>query len=194
MLVKDQVDAPWDMERTVDPEEIARFTALAEEWWKPDGNFQTVHDFNAARLGYVLERIGGTFQRRENDFSGLRVLDIGCGAGLLCKPLAERGAKVVGIDATARNVEIARRHASHQGLDIDYRHCLAGHMLEELTRFDIVLNTEVVEHVADPNRLIIECCALLRPDRLLLVEPLNRTVRVYLLAILRAEYVLCWLP
>tara|TARA_A100001037_G_scaffold56671_1_gene48964 strand:- start:7212 stop:7976 length:765 start_codon:yes stop_codon:yes gene_type:complete len=194
MLSKDELDAPWDAARTVDPGEIARFTALAQEWWKPDGKFRTVHDFNAARLGYILERIGTQFHHEEDDLSGLRILDIGCGAGLLCEPLADRGAKVHGIDATARNVEIARHHAAERDLDIDYRHCLAEHLLEAEAPFDVVLNTEVVEHVADPSQLMAECGALVKPGGMLIVATINRTLRAFLIAIVGAEYLLRWLP
>ena len=194
MLVKDRLDTPWSIAQAVDQNEIARFTALAEEWWKPDGKFRTVHDFNAARLGHILDQILRTFNRKEENFSGLSVLDVGCGAGLLCEPLAERGASVVGIDATARNVEIAQHHAAKGSLNIDYRHCLADQFLASGIQFDIVLNTEVVEHVTDPQRLMNMCSTLVRPGGALIIGTLNRTVRAYLIAILGAEFVLRWLP
>jgi len=194
MLSKDRLDAPWAAAQIVDPGEIARFTALAQEWWKPDGKFRTVHDFNAARLDYIVERISKHCDRIDADLSGLRILDIGCGAGLLCEPLAELGAKVLGIDATARNVEIARHHAAERDLDIEYRHCLAEHLLEAEEPFDAVLNTEVVEHVADPSQLMAECSALVRPGGMLIVATLNRTLRAFLIAIVGAEHVLRWLP
>ena len=181
----------------MDPKEIARFESLAEEWWKPDGKFRTVHAFNAARRDYIIDRICRRFARDDGDqggLAGLSVLDVGCGAGLLCEPLAARGADVVGIDPTARNIAIARWHAAESGLPVDYRHCLAQHVLETGARFDIVLNTEVVEHVADPRQLMQDCCDLVAPGGIMVVATLNRTLRAFFLAIVGAEYVLRWLP
>lgn len=197
MLTKDRLDQPWPRANTVDPNEIARFTALAEEWWNPAGRFRVMHRFNPVRRDYIVERIARHFRRDTTNaacFAGLRILDVGCGAGLLCEPLAERGAEVVGIDATARNVEIARWHAAERGLTVDYRHCLAEHLTETGERFDVVLNTEVVEHVADPEQLMSQCCDLVSPGGLLIIATLNRTLRAFLLAIVGAEYVLKWLP
>ncbi len=197
MLLRDRLSQPWPHAETVDPEEIARFTALADEWWDPKGKFRPIHRFNPVRQDYILDRIARHFHRDRNHdaaLSGLRILDVGCGAGLLCEPLAERGAKVVGIDATARNVEIARWHAAQSGLDIDYRHCLAEHVLEVGETFDVVLNTEVVEHVADPEQLMKECSELVKPNGIMIVATINRTLRSFALAIVGAEYVLKWLP
>ena len=197
MLAKDRLDPVWDHSRTVDPKEIERFTALAQEWWNPEGKFRAMHKFNPVRRDYIVEQIARHFGRdgtEANGFEGLTILDVGCGAGLLCEPLAQRGAKVVGIDATARNVEIARWHASEQGLGIDYRHCLAEHLVEAGERFDVVLNTEVVEHVADQEQLMKECSDLVRPGGIMVIATLNRTLRSFLLAILGAEYILRWLP
>ncbi len=181
----------------MDPKEIARFESLAEEWWKPDGKFRTVHAFNAARRDYIIDRICRRFARdvRDQDaLAELSILDVGCGAGLLCEPLAARGADVVGIDPTARHIAIARWHAAESGLPVDYRHCLAGHVLETGARFDVVLNTEVVEHVADPQQLMTDCCDLVAPGGIMIMATLNRTLRAFLLAIVGAEYVLRWLP
>jgi 2-polyprenyl-6-hydroxyphenyl methylase/3-demethylubiquinone-9 3-methyltransferase len=197
MLAKDQLDQPWDGGRTVDPAQIERFQRLAGEWWKPDGRFRGVHEFNAARRDYIVSRIARHFGRDRDGkdaFAGLRILDVGCGAGLLCEPLAERGATVVGIDPTARNIEIARWHAAEKAVPVAYRHCLAEHVLETGERFDVVLNTEVVEHVADPGQLMKECCALVKPGGVMIVATLNRTARSFALAIVGAEYVLRWLP
>ena len=119
MLAKDRLDRPWPNAKTVDPDEIARFTALAEEWWNPEGRFRPIHRFNPVRRDYIVDRIARHFGRNPGDetaLAGLRILDVGCGAGLLCEPLAERGAEVVGIDATARNIEIARWHAAGRWL------------------------------------------------------------------------------
>lgn len=197
MLSKDRLGRPWPQSKTVDPEEIARFTALAEEWRNPNGKFRPIHRFNPVRRDYIVDRIIRHFGRDGRDeagFTGLKILDVGCGAGLLCEPLAERGAQVVGIDATARNIEIARWHAAQKGLDVDYRHCLAEHVLEMGERYDVVLNTEVVEHVTDPKQLMKDCSDLVKPDGVLVVATLNRTLRSFLLAIIGAEYLLRWLP
>lgn len=197
MLKKDKLDQTWNHSRTVDPKEIERFTALAAEWWNPDGKFRMVHKFNPVRRDYIIAQIARHFGREtagHASFAGLRILDVGCGAGLLCEPLAALGATVVGIDATARNIEIARWHAAENNLAPDYRHCLAGHVLETGARFDVVLNTEVVEHVADPQQLLRECSHLVASGGILIVATLNRTLRAFLLAIVGAEYLLRWLP
>jgi 2-polyprenyl-6-hydroxyphenyl methylase/3-demethylubiquinone-9 3-methyltransferase len=182
---------------TIDPAEIERFSALAEEWWSPDGKFRVVHKFNPVRRDFIVDRIARHFDRRLSaaiPFDGLKILDVGCGAGLLCEPMAEQGANVVGIDATERNVEVARWHAAQVGLSIDYRHCLAANLLAANERFDVVLNTEVIEHVADPEQFMRDCCQLVKPGGLMVVATLNRTLRAFLLAIVGAEYVLRWLP
>ena len=197
MLVKDRLDRPWPSAKTVDPAEIERFSALAQEWWNPDGKFRRIHEFNAVRRDVIVEAIAQHFHRGstgEADLSGLSVLDVGCGAGLLCEPLALKGAQVTGIDATARNIEVARRHAAQSGVDVSYRHCLAEHLLDDERRFDVVLNTEVVEHVADPVQLMADCSQLLKPGGLMIVATLSRTLRSFVVAIVGAEYVLGWLP
>lgn len=197
MLAKDHLDQPWPLSKTVDPKEVERFTRLADEWWNPSGKFRPVHAFNAVRLDYIKDRIArryGRFIGTSDAFAGLNILDIGCGAGLLCEPLAELGAQVTGIDATARNVEIARQHGADRGLTIDYRHCLAEHVCETGDEFDVVLNTEVIENVADQGQFMEDCCRLVRPGGSMIVATLNRTARSFLLAIVDAEYVLRWLP
>jgi 2-polyprenyl-6-hydroxyphenyl methylase/3-demethylubiquinone-9 3-methyltransferase len=195
--MKDGLDDAWPAAATVDPVEVARFDALAEEWWNPQGAFKPVHAFNAARRDYIIDVIDRHFVRDTQgpaDFRGLRILDVGCGAGLLCEPLADLGAEMVGIDAAARNIAIARRHAAETGRRIDYRHQLAQHVAAEDERFDVVLNTEVIEHVADPAGLMRDCGMLVIPGGLMIVATLNRTLRAYFLAIVGAEYVLRWLP
>ncbi len=197
MLLKDRLDTPLLQSSTVDPKEIERFAALAGEWWNPNGKLRPIHKFNAVRRDYIVNGIARHFARdpeAEDALTGLRILDVGCGAGMLCEPLAEKGAAVVGIDATARNIEIARWHASERPISIDYRHCLAGQVFSAGERFDVVLNTEVIEHVADPEQLMTECCNLVAPGGMLIVATLNRTLRALLLAIVGAEYVLGWLP
>ncbi len=197
MLVKDRLDRPWPQAKTVDPVEIERFTALADEWWNPAGKFRRIHEFNAVRRDVILEAIAAHFALGASDhanLNGLRVMDVGCGAGLLCEPLASQGAQVTGIDATARNIEIARHHAAESGLPVTYRHCLAEHIVAEGKTFDVVLNTEVIEHVADPALLMEDCSRLLAPGGLMIVATLSRTLRSFLVAIVGAEYILGWLP
>jgi 2-polyprenyl-6-hydroxyphenyl methylase/3-demethylubiquinone-9 3-methyltransferase len=197
MQTKDHVDEPWDKTANVDPAEIDRFEALADEWWNPSGKFRAVHKFNEARLHFIIQRIISHFRLapdREPLIEGLKILDVGCGAGLVSEPLAASGATVIGIDATSRNVETARNHAVQSGYNIDYRHCLAEHVLETDDRFDVVLNLEVIEHVTNPNQLMSECCRLLNPGGLMIVATLNRTLRSFLIAIIGAEYFLRWLP
>ena len=197
MLMRDRLSQPWPHAKTVDPVEIARFAALAEEWWDPNGKLRSMHRFNPVRREYIRDRIARHFCREREDESalaGLRILDVGCGAGLLCEPLAELSTNVVGIDATAKNIEIARWHAVQSSLDIDYRHCLAEHMLDTGETFDVVLNTEVVEHVADPEQLMKECSALMKPGGIMIIATINRTLRSFILAIIGAEYILKWLP
>lgn len=181
----------------VDAREIERFTSLAEAWWDPNGAFRPIHRFNWARLKALDHWVARHFDRDEaapDLFRGLRVLDVGCGAGLVCEPLAARGAEVLGIDATPRNVEIARWHARQSGLDIGYRGAEPHELLRSGARFDIVLSLEVVEHVPEPERLLADCAGLVDSGGLLVVATLNRTIRSFLFAILGAEYVLRWLP
>ena len=197
MLTKDQLDDAVMASDTVDPVEIARFTSLAKEWWNPNGKFRVIHKFNPVRRDYILNAISEHFGLKlsgRRALVGLDILDVGCGAGLLCEPLAEQGAHVVGIDATARNADVARLHALEQALPIDYRHCLAEHVRETGERFDVVLNTEVIEHVANPEKLLADCAALVKPGGIMVVATLNRTLRSFVLAIVGAEYILRWLP
>jgi 2-polyprenyl-6-hydroxyphenyl methylase/3-demethylubiquinone-9 3-methyltransferase len=182
---------------TVDAAEIARFAAMAEEWWDPAGKFKPLHVFNPVRLQFIrdtivdhLARDGGGLRPLE----GVRLLDIGCGGGLLCEPLTRLGAKVVGIDAGERNIEVARLHAAQVGLKIDYRAATAEALVEQGERFDVVLSMEVVEHVADPDLFLRSVGALAKPGGLVIAATLNRTTKAFALAIVGAEYVLGWLP
>ena len=162
---------------TVDADEVAKFEAMAAEWWDPNGKFRPLHMLNPCRLDYITSQIAGEFERdltQPNPFAGLRLLDIGCGGGLLSEPMARLGADVVGADAAERNLPVARIHAEQSGLDIDYRHTTAEAMAAAGERFDIVLNMEVVEHVADPPAYLAACHDLLKPGGLHICSTINR--------------------
>ncbi len=182
---------------TVDPSEIAKFEAMAAEWWNPEGKFKPLHMLNPCRLDYITRQIAAEFGRdlsQDVPFAGLRILDIGCGGGLLCEPMARLGATVVGADAAARNIPVARLHAEQSGLTIDYRHTTAEAMAEAGERFDVVLNMEVVEHVADPLGYLTACQELLKPGGLHLCSTINRNAKSFAMAIVGAEWVMRWLP
>ena len=182
---------------TVDSDEIARFAAMAAEWWDPDGKFRPLHRFNPVRLGYLRDRLVAHFGgdvRSLRPLAGLSILDVGCGGGLIAEPLARMGADVVGIDASDRNVRIAAAHAEDGGLAIDYRHAAVEDLAAGGERFDAVLALEVVEHVADLGLFLAGCAAVCRPGGALVLATLNRTPKSWLFAIVGAEYVLRWLP
>lgn len=184
-------------ETTVDAAEVAKFEAMAAEWWDPEGKFRPLHGMNPCRLDYICTQIAAEFGRDRDarlPFAGLRILDIGCGGGLLSEPMARLGADVVGADAAAGNIPVARVHAAQQGLEIDYRHTTAEALAEAGERFDVVLNMEVVEHVADPLAFLTACHDLLGPGGLMICSTLNRTARSFALAIVGAEWILRWLP
>ncbi len=182
---------------TVDEAEVARFSALAAQWWDPTGKFKPLHKFNPVRLGYIKEQVCARFgrdPRAPGAFVGLRLLDIGCGGGLLCEPMARLGAEVVGADASATNIEVARIHAAASGLEVDYRATTAEALAEAGESFDVILNMEVVEHVADVPLYLAACAKMVRPGGLMIVATINRTPKAYALAIVGAEMVLRWLP
>jgi len=182
---------------TVDPSEIAKFEAMAAEWWDPNGKFKPLHMLNPCRLDYLTSQIAEEFDRdlgQNRPFDGLRLLDIGCGGGLLCEPMARLGATVVGVDAGGGNIPVAQAHARQSGLTIDYRHTTAEAMAEAGEAFDVVLNMEVVEHVADPLAYLAACQRLLNPGGLHLCSTINRTARSFAAAVVGAEYVMRWLP
>ncbi len=181
----------------VSEQEVARFNALAQEWWDPNGKYKTALAFNAARTEYMIAQLASCHERDPSlpdCLAGLRILDVGCGGGLISEALAKRGATVTGVDASAMSIEVARRHAQQSGLSVDYRHCLAGQLLAEDERFDVVINAEVVEHVPDQAALINECARLVKPSGILVLATLNRTVKSWIIAILGAEYVMRYLP
>ncbi|MCA3442505.1 MAG: bifunctional 2-polyprenyl-6-hydroxyphenol methylase/3-demethylubiquinol 3-O-methyltransferase UbiG [Rhodobacter sp.] len=185
------------MTNTVDPAEVARFEAMAAEWWNPAGKFKPLHMLNPCRLDYITGQISAEFDRdlaHPAPFAGLRLLDIGCGGGLLSEPMARLGARVVGADAAARNIPVARLHAEQAGLDIDYRHTTAEELAAAGEEFDVVLNMEVVEHVSDPLAYLTACGQLLKPGGLMICSTLNRNPKSYLMAIIGAEHVMRWLP
>ncbi len=182
---------------TVDPSEIAKFEAMAAEWWDLEGKFKPLHMLNPCRLDYITRQIAHEFDRDltdEQPFKGLRLLDIGCGGGLLCEPMARLGATVVGADAAERNIPVAQIHAEQSGLAIDYRHTTAEAMAAAGEQFDVVLNMEVVEHVADPLAYLTACQQLLKSGGLHICSTLNRNPKSFLFAIIGAEYVMRWLP
>lgn len=182
---------------TVDPAEVAKFQAMAEAWWDPEGKFKPLHMLNPCRLDYITRQISAEFGRDltgPKPFSGLRILDIGCGGGLLSEPMARLGAEVVGADAAERNIPVARLHAEQSGLQIDYRHTTAEALAAAGERFDVVLNMEVVEHVADPQAYLTACHDLLKPGGLMICSTLNRNAKSFAMAIVGAEWVMRWLP
>ena len=182
---------------TVDPAEIEKFQAMAAEWWDENGKFKPLHMLNPCRLDYITSQIAGEFDRdlkSPEPFRGLRILDIGCGGGLLSEPMARLGATVVGADAAAGNIPVAQVHAQQSGLDIDYRHTTAEALAEAGEQFDVVLNMEVVEHVASPIDYLIACRTLLKPGGLHICSTLNRNPKSFMMAIVGAEPVMRWLP
>ena len=182
---------------TIDDDEVARFSALAAEWWNPTGKFKPLHKFNPVRLEYIKEQVCAAFDRDPKDpkaFQGLRLLDIGCGGGLLSEPMARLGADVVAADASKTNIEVAKIHAKQSGLKIDYRATTSEALEEAGEQFDVVLNMEVVEHVADVDLFMRSCTRMVKTDGLMFVATINRTMKANMLAIIMAENVLRWLP
>jgi 2-polyprenyl-6-hydroxyphenyl methylase/3-demethylubiquinone-9 3-methyltransferase len=182
---------------SVDPSQVAAFAAMAEEWWRADGKFRPLHRLNPTRLTYLRDSLTAHFSRDpagRAPLSGLRIVDIGCGGGLVTEPLARLGAEMTGIDAAERNIGVACTHAEAMGLGIDYRCTSAEALVAAGETFDAVLALEVVEHVADVDAFVAACGALVRPGGLLVAATLNRTLRSFATAIVGAEYLLRWLP
>lgn len=185
------------MQTTIDPAEVAKFEAMAAEWWNPDGKFRPLHLMNPCRLDYITTQIAAEYNRdlkASLPFAGLRILDIGCGGGLLSEPMARLGATVVGADAAPRNIPVAQVHAEAQGLAIDYRHTTAEDMAAAGEKFDVVLNMEVVEHVSDPQAYLTACHDLLNTNGVMICSTLNRNAKSFFMAIIGAEWVMRWLP
>lgn len=182
---------------SIDPAEIARFSAMAAEWWNPQGKFRPLHKFNPVRLAFIREQIARHFGRNaaaSAPLEGLRLLDIGCGGGLVAEPMARLGAEVVGVDASERNIGVARTHAEEAGVTVDYRSTSAEALAAAGERFDVVLTLEVVEHVADLEGFLKACGEMVKPGGLLIAATLNRTLKAYALGVVVAEYILRWLP
>ena len=180
---------------TVNKKEIDKFSKLASEWWNPNGKFKPLHKFNPVRLGYIKESILKKFKKKNinNSIKNLRILDIGCGGGLLCEPLSRLGARVVGIDASEKNIKIAKTHAKESNLKISY-YCASPENFKYKGKFDVILNMEIVEHVHDINLFLKESSKFLKKNGIMFIATLNKTLKSYIFAIVGAEYVLRWLP
>ena len=180
---------------TVNKKEIDKFSKLASEWWDPNGKFKPLHRFNPVRLNYIKKSILDKLKKRSSGKSlkNIKVLDIGCGGGLLCEPLSKLGAKVIGIDASERNIKIAKTHAKKSKLKINY-YCASPENFISKEKFDVVLNMEIVEHVEDVNLFLKESSKFLKKNGVMFIATLNKTLKSYIFAILGAEYILRWLP
>jgi 2-polyprenyl-6-hydroxyphenyl methylase/3-demethylubiquinone-9 3-methyltransferase len=191
------VKSPAGERTSVDRDEVARFAALADEWWNPRGKMAPLHKFNPVRLGFIRDQASAQFGRDAKALDclkGLTFLDVGCGGGIVSEPLARLGGKVTGIDPAEENIEAAKLHAEKSGLSIDYRATTVEALAETHAAFDVVIASEVVEHVADLSFFAGHCAALVKPGGLMIVTTINRTLKSFALAIVGAEYVLRWLP
>lgn len=185
------------MHGTADTDEVARFAAIADEWWDPTGKFRPLHQLAPVRLAFIRDHVVshlGLDLGSATPFNGIRILDVGCGGGLVSEPLARLGADVTAIDAAARNIEVARLHAKGAGLNIDYRNTQPEELVQSGETFDIVVNLEVVEHVADLDVFLSTSAAMVRPGGAMVLSTINRTLKSLALAKVMAEYVLRWLP
>ena len=181
---------------TIDKIEIEKFSKLAEEWWNPNGKFKPLHLFNPVRVKFIREKLISHLQINRNvekPLKNIKILDIGCGGGLLCEPLSRLGAIMTGIDASKKNIEIAKLHADEMNLKINYIHC-APEELKNIKKFDVVLNMEVVEHVSNIELFIENCSKLIKKNGIMFVATINKNLKSYLFAIVGAEYVMKWLP
>ena len=189
--------SPAAAKSSIDPAEVERFSRIAAEWWDPKGKFAPLHKFNPTRLAFIRDQALHRFARdpaARRPFEGLTLLDIGCGGGLLSEPMSRLGFAVTGVDASERNIGTASAHAAEVGAQVDYRCSTAEALLAAGETFDVILNMEVIEHVADPGQFLRDCAAMLKPGGLMIVATLNRTLKAFALAKVGAEYVLRWLP
>ena len=180
---------------TINKKEIEKFSKIAKEWWNPEGKFKPLHKFNPIRISYIKENIIKTFKLDHNKtpLKDIKILDVGCGGGLLSEPMCRLGAKVTGIDASEKNIKVAKLHSEKNSLQIDY-FCSSPEKFNTKDKFDVILNMEIVEHVEDVNFFLESCCKLLKKNGLMFVATLNKTLKSYIFAIVGAEYVLRWLP
>jgi len=180
---------------TINKKEIEKFSKIAEEWWNPEGKFKPLHKFNPIRISYIKESIIKIFklEQKSKPLKNIKILDIGCGGGLLSEPMKRLGAEVVGIDASDKNIKIAKSHAKKSNLNIKYL-CASPETLNTITKFDVILNMEIVEHVEDVDFFLKSCTKLLKKNGIMFVATLNKTLKSYLFAIVGAEYILRWLP
>ena len=183
---------------SINAEEVTKFEKLATEWWDLEGKFKPLHMLNPCRLEFITDHLSFHFQKdmilEKKPLKGIKILDIGCGGGLLCEPMARMGAEVLGIDVVEKNIKVASLHAKKMNLDIKYRHISAEDLLNEKPVFDVILNMEVVEHVENPEFFIGICSNLLQTSGLMFCSTINKNLKSYLFAILGAEYIMQWLP
>ena len=181
--------------RSVNKKEIEKFSNMADEWWNPNGKFKPLHKFNPIRIKYIKENIINQFKTKNKSkpLSGINILDIGCGGGLLSEPMYRLGANITGIDASVKNIKIAKLHANKNGLKINYI-CSSPEKLKITKKFDVILNMEIVEHVEDISFFLKSCSKLLKKNGLMFVATINKTLKSYIFAIVGAEYILRWLP
>ena len=180
---------------TINKKEIEKFSKIAEEWWNPEGKFKPLHKFNPIRISYIKENIIETFklQNKKNPLKDIKILDVGCGGGLLSEPMCRLGATVTGIDASDKNINVAKIHSQKDNLKINY-FCSSPEKFKINDKFDVILNMEIVEHVEDVNLFLRSCNKLLKKNGIMFVATLNKTLKSYVFAIIGAEYILRWLP
>mgnify|MGYP006224770921 FL=1 len=180
---------------TINKKEIEKFSKIAEEWWDPTGKFKPLHKFNPIRISYIKEKIISSFKLENSDkpLKKIRLLDIGCGGGLLSEPMSRLGAEVTGIDASEKNIQVAKLHAKKNNLKINYL-TASPENLKIDRKFDVILNMEIIEHVEDVDIFLKSCSSLLKKEGIMFVATINKTLKSYLFAIIGAEYILRWLP
>ena len=180
---------------TINKKEIEKFSKIAEEWWNPEGKFKPLHKFNPIRISYIKENIIETFklENKKNPLKNIKILDVGCGGGLLSEPMCRLGATVTGIDASDKNINVAKIHSQKDNLKINY-FCSSPEKFKIDDKFDVILNMEIVEHVEDVNLFLSSCNKLLKKNGIMFVATLNKTLKSYVFAIIGAEYILRWLP